>query len=141
MSNETGRICGYVNGKPVHSTEEFVYASRGFGPIQTDEELLAFAEKVTGGWYCAGWNRTFTTYYLNCAPLRGGYPKLTKAEFDRLVELQKKAREAEEAADKARCWKLVETYHYADNSTEEVWEDKDGVRKTVMTVSPHGDLC
>jgi hypothetical protein len=31
--------------------------------------------------------------------------------------------------------------YFADNSVEEVWEDKDGKRKRVMVVAPHGDAC
>lgn len=52
-------IYGYVNGKPVYSRNEFVFTLRGFGPITNDKDLLAYAEKVTHGWYNAGWERTF----------------------------------------------------------------------------------
>ena len=105
------QVYGYVNGKAVYSGEDFVFEKRGFGPISDDTALIAYAEKVT------------------------------KAEFARLQALQRQARAEKRAADEARCWKKVGTYAYADNSVEEVWEDKDGNRKTVMTVHPHGDAC
>lgn len=132
------QVYGYVNGKAVYSREEFVFTARGFGPITDDATLLAYAEKVTHGWYNAGWKRTFTTFYLNTYEVS---KEFTKTEFARLQELQRQARAEEKAADEARCWKKVGTYGYADNSVEEVWEDKDGNRKTVMVVCPHGDAC
>ena len=55
--------------------------------------------------------------------------------------MQKEAIEAEKAADDAREWKYKETIYWADNSVEEVWEDKDGNTKTVMVTGPHGDAC
>ena len=66
---------------------------------------------------------------------------LTLKEFDRLKELQQQARDAAKAADDAREWKLKDTACYADNSVEEIWIDKDGIEKRVMTVGPHGDVC
>ena len=137
MSNEM-RVYGYVNGKPTYSVEEHRYMLRGFGAIESDEELIAFAKKVTGNWYHAGWNRTFETYFLG---MDEPYRSLTPAEFKRLKELQKEARMKREAEEAAREWKLKETVYWADNSVEEIWEDKDGNRKTVMTVAPHGDAC
>ena len=53
-------VFGYVNGKPVYSRNEYVYAARHFGAIDNDAELLAYAEKVSLGWYDAGWHRSFT---------------------------------------------------------------------------------
>ncbi len=41
----------------------------------------------------------------------------------------------------ARCWQHVETLHWADNSVEEVYKDKDGNIKRVIAVGPHGDAC
>ena len=35
------RVYGYVNGKAVYSRNEFIFAVRGFGPIENDNELLA----------------------------------------------------------------------------------------------------
>jgi len=134
-------VYGYVNGKPVYSRDEFIFESRRFGAIESDEELLAYAEKVTFGWYNAGHKRTFTSYYLSDYALAEPGHSLTKAEFERLKELQAEARAAHEAAEKAREWKLVETIGWADNSVEEIYEDKDGNRKTVMVVGPHGDAC
>ena len=45
------------------------------------------------------------------------------------------------AADDAREWKLHQTIYWADNSVEEIWIDKNGATKSVMTVGPHGDAC
>ena len=58
-------VYGYVNGKPTYSRDEFIFTVRGFGPIENDADLLAFAEKVTIRWYNAGWHQTFATYYLS----------------------------------------------------------------------------
>ena len=52
--------------------------------------------------------------------------------------LQQEAREAAKAADDARCWRLKETINWADNSVEEIYEDKDGNTKHVTVVGPHG---
>ena len=135
------RVYGYVNGKAVYSRDEFIFTSRGFGPIENDDELLAFAQKVTSNWHNAGWHQTFTTYYLSDYALSEPYRSLTVEEFNRLKELQQAAREAEKAADAAREWKYKETIYWADNSVEEIWEDKDGNTKTVMVTGPHGDAC
>lgn len=132
-------VYGYVNGEPVYSRDEFVFKRRKRGPIESDEELIEFARKVSHNWYNAGWHRTFETYYLGDYALDEPYASLTKTEYARLRELQKRAQAAAKAADDAREWKLVGTYGYADNSVEEVWEDKDGIQKTVMVVYPHGD--
>lgn len=83
-------VYGYVNGKPTYSRDEFIFTVRGFGPIENDADLLAFAEK---------------------------------------------------AADDAREWKLHQTIYWADNSVEEIWIDKNGATKSIMTVGPHGDAC
>lgn len=130
-------VYGYVNGKPVYSHDEFAYAARGFGPIESEEELLAFAAKVTQGWFNAGWKRTFETYYLDGdRELRA---ELTKSEFAALKEMQRKLIVEHERVEREKEWKLVGTFGYADNSVEEVYENKYGERKTVMTVYPHGD--
>lgn len=134
-------VYGYVNGKAVYSRDEFIFEARRFGPIVSDEELIAYAEKVTHGWYDAGHQRSFIGYYLSDYALAEPRTSLTNAEFARLKELQAEARAAAKAADEAREWKKIGTYGYADNSVEEVWEDKDGNRKTVMIVAPHGDAC
>lgn len=134
-------VYGWVNGEPVFSRDEFVFKVRHMGLIEDDAELLAFAEKVTSRWYDAGWHRTFTTFYLSDYALSEPRRSMTDKEFNRLKELQQKARAEEKAADDARQWRHVETINWADNSVEEIWEDKDGKRKTVMTVGPHGDAC
>lgn len=134
-------VYGYVNGKPTYSRDEFIFAVRGFGPIENDADLLAFAEKVTSRWYNAGWHQTFATYYLSDYALSEPFASLTLSEFGRLKELQQEAREAAKAADDARCWRLKETINWADNSVEEIYEDKDGNTKHVTVVGPHGDAC
>ena len=132
-------VYGYVNGEAVFSRDEFVYKCRKRGPITDDDELIEFAEDVTHNWYDAGWHRTFTTYYLGDYALDEPCKSLTKTEYARLKELQKAERARIKAADKAREWKLERTEYFADNSVEEVWIDKDGTEKRVMTVYPHGD--
>lgn len=94
-------VYGYVNGKPTYSRDEFIFTVRGFGPIENDADLLAFAEKVTSRWYNAGWHQTFATYYLSDYALSEPGRSLTVKEFNRLKELQQAAREAEKAADDA----------------------------------------
>lgn len=86
-------VYGYVNGKPTYSRDEFIFTARGFGPIENDADLLAFAEKVTSRWYNAGWHQTFTTYYLSDYALSEPGRSLTVKEFNRLKELQQAARE------------------------------------------------
>lgn len=134
-------VYGYVNGKAVYSRDEFIFEARRFGPIESDEELISYAEKVTHGWYDAGHKRSFNDYYLSDYALSEPRASLTKTEFERLKELQAEARAVAKAAEEAREWKKIGTYGYADNSVEEVWEDRDDNRKTVMVVGPHGDAC
>ena len=134
-------VYGYVNGKPVYSADEFRYTARGFGAIETDEELMRYAEKVTYGWSDHGWKYTFETFYLSDYCYSEPYHSLTHSEFERLKQLQAEARAAAKAAEEARCWQYVETTYWADNSVEELWRDKDGNEKTVMVVAPHGDCC
>ena len=67
-----------------------VYKDRGFGPIETDKELLDWAEKASNRWFNAGWHHTFIGFYL------GGYEferKFTYKELVRLHELQDIQRE------------------------------------------------
>lgn len=135
------QIYGYVNGKAVYSRDEFIFAARGFGPIENDDELLDYAQKVTSNWYHAGWNRTFTDFYLSDYALKEPYRSLTLTEFERLKVLQKEAIEAEKAAEVAREWRCKETIYWADNSVEEIWIDRDGNTRTVMVIGPHGDAC
>ena len=130
------RVYGYYNNEACYSAEEYITKCRGFGRIEDDEQLLKFAEKVTSNWLNAGWRRTFETFYLDCYDVKKHF---LPDEFARLLELQEIARKKAKDADKAREWKLIGTYCYTDNSEEEVWEDKDGIRKTVMKVYPHGD--
>lgn len=134
-------VYGYVNGKPVFSRDEFIFEHRKRGPIEDDTELIAFAEKATSGWHNAGWSHSFISFYLSDYALSEPFASLTVKEFNRLKELQQAAREAEKAADDAREWKLHQTIYWADNSVEEIWIDKNGATKSVMTVGPHGDAC
>lgn len=138
---EKKNIYGYVNGEAVYSAEEFRYKKRGFGAIENDDDLLAYAQKVTGGWYHAGWKRTFTTFYLSDYALSEPYASLTRAEFERLKQLQKAAQAEEKRAEEEKEWRYVTTTYWADNSIEEIWENKYGERKTVMIQAPHGDAC
>lgn len=134
-------VYGYVNGQAVYSAEEFRYKKRGFGAITNDEELLAYAQKVTSNWYYAGHHHTFETFYLSDYACGEPSASLTRAEFKRLQELQKQAQEEAKRADEAREWKLEKTIHWADNSIEEIYVDKDGNRKSEMVCQPHGDAC
>lgn len=135
------KVYGYVDGKAVYSRDEFIFEQRGFGSIQNDTDLLAYAEKVSWGWQNAGQKRRFTEFYLSDYALNEPYASLTHAEFERLKELQAEARQKEKELEDAKEWKYVETVYYADNSEEEIWENKYGERKSVMTVGPHGDMC
>lgn len=132
---------GYVNGKAVYSRDEFIFEKRGFGAIENDTELLAYAEKVSWGWQDAGWKRSFTNFYLSDYELNEPYASLTHTEFERLKQLQAEAKQKEKELEDAKEWKYVETVYYADNSEEEIWENKYGERKSVMAVGPHGDMC
>lgn len=135
------RVYGYVNGKPTYSRDEFVFACRGFGAIENDADLLAFAEKASHGWYKAGWKQTFIGFYLSDYALAEPRHSLTDKEFSRLKELQAEARAEAERIEAAKQWRKVDTIYWADNSVEDIYEDKDGNRKTVMVVGPHGDAC
>ena len=134
-------VYGYVNGKPTYSRDEFVFAARKFGPIETDEELMAYAEKVTYGWKEAGHKQKFAFFYLSDYALSEPYSSLTEKEFARLKELQDEARAEWKRAEDAKQWRFIERICYADNSVEEIYEDKDGNRKREMIVYPHGDVC
>lgn len=140
MKHETD-VYGYVNGEPVYSREEFVYRVRRFGPIKSDAELLAFAKKRTSDWCSSGQKQKFEGFYLSDYALSEPRRSLTDDEFNRLKELQKQARVEAKKRDDARRWRYIKTSYYADNSVEEIWEDKDGNRKTVTVIGPHGDAC
>ena len=134
-------VYGYVNGKPVYSRDEFIFECRHFGPIETDEELIKYAEKVTWGWLSAGWKQSFTGYYLGDYCLDHPMADLTTKEYERLKELQLEARRKEKEEYDAQEWKYVETIYWADNSIEEVWVNKYGKKENRMVVGPHGDAC
>ncbi len=42
-------VYGWVNGEAVYTAEDFRYKARGFGAITNDDDLMAYAEKVTYG--------------------------------------------------------------------------------------------
>lgn len=136
--SERVRLC---KRKTCFSRDEFIYESRRRGPIEDDAELIAFAEKATSGWHSAGWSHSFIDFYISDYALSEPFASLTLSEFGRLKELQQEAREAAKAADDARCWQLKETINWADNSVEEIYEDKDGNIKRITVIGPHGDAC
>lgn len=139
------RVYGYVDGEPVYSNEEFRYRSRGFGAIEQtprgDRFLFKFAKLVTSDWYDAGHHHTFESFYLSDYALSQPFASLTKAEFNRLKELQAEAQAELKRKEDEKEWKYDHTVYYADNSEEEVWINKYGETKQVMTVAPHGDAC
>lgn len=62
MSNEDGQLpCGFYNGVPCYSHEEFVYRRRErelgrFGAIENDDELIEFAwEREDSHDNCSAW--------------------------------------------------------------------------------------
>ena len=133
---------GWVNGVEYNNEEDYVLAKTGRDHIITDDaELIEYARKVTSDWYEAGWSRTFTSFYLSDYALDRPRCCLTRREFARLKELQAEAIKREQEAEDARGWRFLYNCYFADNSVEEIWEDKDGNRKTVMAVAPHGDVC
>lgn len=134
-------VYGYVNGKAVYSRDEFIFTRRKFGAIETDTELMAYAEKVTCGWQSAGHKQKFTHFFLSDYALSEPYNSLTKKEFARLKELQAEALAEFKRAEDMKQWKFIERIYYADNSVEEVYEDKDGNQKIEMVTAPHGDIC
>ena len=136
---------GTVDGQDVYSRDEFIFKARGFGAIEKtprgDRFLLKYAKEVTSDWYDAGWHRTFETFYLGSYCLNEPMCSLTTSEYERLKELQKEAIHKKELEEAAKEWKYDHTVYYADNSEEEIWINKYGEKKTVMTVAPHGDAC
>ena len=141
LVREMKQVYGYINGKAVYSRDEFIFEARGFGPIANDADIIDFAEKVTSRWYNAGHHHTFSTYYLGGYCLDEPYRSLTKAEYERLKELQVECIALKKRIDEAREWKFVRRVNWADNSVEETWVDKNGAEKSVMVTQPHGDIC
>ena len=141
MSKIDTNVYGYVNGTPTYSRDEFIFKCRGFGPLETDEEILKFAEKASHNWYSAGWHHSFEDYYLGDYCLDEPMRSLTTKEYDRLKEMQKDLRAKRKVEEDAKEWRYDHTVYWADNSEEEIWVNKFGETKTIMTVGPHGDLC
>lgn len=63
-------------------------------------------------------------------------PLATDEEFKRIKEIQNAAREEEKRKEDARQWKKIQTIHCDDDSVKEVYEEKDGNRKTVFNLCP-----
>ena len=99
---------GYVNGKEVQSRDEFIFESRGFKEITSDDELIKFAEKVTGHWYNAGHNHSFISYFLGDYALDEPKRSLTDKEYKRLKELQQIAKDEYEAEQAKYKYELYE---------------------------------
>lgn len=127
---------GYYNGTPYYTEEEYKYAIRHHGAFESDEELLAFCEKAS-----RKSREKLLLGYISDYCLEEPRRSLTRAEFERLRELSAEAQAAHKAAEEAREWHKVKTIYWADNSVEEIWEDRDGIQKSVMAVGPHGDVC
>ena len=125
-------VYGYVNGKAFYSRNEYIYACRHFGPIENDKELIEFALKKCG-------KRKLTDMWRGDYALDHPKCDLTNDEYKRLKWLQAVELKRLKEEDKAREWKLTGRFCYADNSVEEEWTDKDGNKKIVMVVYPHGD--
>lgn len=122
------------------SHDEAVIHKRGFERFESDDQMVAWLEEK-GAFQCAGHRRSFLNFYISNYCMDPIYDFLTNDEVKHLREVQKRKQAEKEAAEAAREWKKVETSYYADNSVEEIWEDKDGNQKTIMTVMPHGDVC
>ena len=128
---------GYVNGRPIYSRDEWIYSSRGFGPLLNDDDLMTFAAKITHNWYTGSWRKGFEKYSLSEFELDEPFASLTQSEFDRLKVLQIAAKEKIRRFRREKDWKLIETVRYEDNSAEEIYENRYGERKTVQIESPH----
>lgn len=129
------------NGEKIETRDEYIFRKRGFGEIKTDEELIAYAEKVSYGFQYAGHRHSFTDAYLSDYAMSRPYCELTDTEFQRLKDIQKRMREEEKAKDEARGWELIETRYWADNSVDQLWRAKDGGEKIVTIEHAHGDTC
>ena len=128
---------GSLNGTIYHDEDAYNIARRGFGPIESDEELVAYWKKATAG---RGWPHGDIAYAsFGYHDLQFTY--LLKAEIERLKAIKERVRKERDEAEKAREWKYVKTRYWMDNSEEELWVDKDGNEEWRMTVGPHGDLC
>jgi hypothetical protein len=131
---DDANVYGYVNGKAVYSRDEFIFTKRGFETIETDAELLKYAEKVTSNWYNAGHHHTFTTYYLGDYALDEPQASLTTEEYKRLKELQAIAK-AEYEAEQAKY--NYENYEGRPLTETEVRMFLD--RKVELTVKQWGE--
>lgn len=132
-------IYGYVNGVPVYSRDEFIFKSRGFGEISSDDQLIEYAQKASRNWLDAGWHHKFEDFYLGDYALDEPKRSLTAKEYERLKVLQTEAIAKRKAEEDAQEWRYVATYYYADNSVEELYKNKYGQERRIMSVCPHGD--
>lgn len=108
--------------------------------FESDDQMLQWLEEK-GAFSQYGHRRKFEDFYISDYCLDHIYDFLTKEEVEHLKVLQAEKIAQLKAADEERGWILIERVHYADNSVDEIWEDKDGNRKTICSVLPHGDVC
>ena len=133
-------VCGYVNGKPCYSEEEFHYEARHHGAFSNDEEMLSFIRKLHSNSPVCHMPLDWV-YYISDYCLEEPKKSLTRKEFNRLLYLWEIAREARKEFDESLNWRYVHSIYWADNSVEELWVNGLGETKTVMTTHPHGDAC
>lgn len=131
------KVYGYVNGRPIYNRDEWIYSSRGFGPLLNDDDLLTFSGKVTHKWHTDGWRKGFEQFPLFDFETDQPYASLTQTEFNRLKTIQMAVKEKIRRFKREKGWELVETVRYEDNSAEEIYENRYGERKTVQIESPH----
>lgn len=142
MIDQQTNVYGYVNNKPVYNRTQYILKStHRTEEITDDEALIEYARKCTSNWYSAGHHHSFTSYYLGFYCLDEPMRSMTTNEYERLKVLQKEHREKLKREDEARMWRKINTIHWADNSIEEIWQDKDGIKKSVIVTQPHGDAC
>ena len=122
------------------SRTEYNKFRRGFDHFESVEHMVNYLD-ANGYFQQAGHKCSFLDFFLSDWDGARIHDLLTPEEFQQLKDYQQKLIAQFREAEKAREWKLVDTYYYADNSVEQIWEDKNGLRKTVMTVGPHGDVC
>jgi len=131
------KVYGHIKGRPIYYRDEWIYSSRGFGPLLNDDDLMAFASKLTHNWYTGGWRKGFEKFPLFDFESDEPFASLTESEFNRLKTLQKVAKGQVCLFRAERGWEFMETIHYEDNSVEEVYKNRYGEQKTVQIVSPH----
>lgn len=122
------------------SHDAYIKAKRSFERFPCMEKMVEYLREKTH-FQQAGWRHDFLDFYISDYSQDPIYDYITMEEGRQLREYQKELRAKADAAEAARGWRLVDTIYWADNSVEEIWEDKDGIRKSKTVVGPHGDLC